>query len=103
MLFTLSVSIFSLVAGSIGNVDEYVGCQKKFKGLFKYWNSIDKLMIDIDKTLCSDNCLCYITPYTKGLYHTDGVYRNIFDNTVKGDEKESYQYQSLVYQYYSNI
>lgn len=89
MLFTLSVSIFSLIAGSFGNVDDYVGCQKKFKGMFKYWNSIDNIMIDIDKTLCSNDCLCYISPYAKSLYHTDSVYRSIFDDTVKGNEKET--------------
>ena len=89
MLFTLSVSIFSLIAGAIGNVDDYVGCQRKFKGMFKYWNSIDNIMIDIDKTLCSNDCLCYISPYTKSLYHTDSVYRSIFDDTVKGDENET--------------
>ena len=37
-MLTMAVSFFTLIAGSVGKIDKYIGCQSKFKGIFKYWD-----------------------------------------------------------------
>ena len=42
----MSICILILVGSSVGKIKNYIGCNTKFKGLLKYWNSIDRYIID---------------------------------------------------------
>ena len=67
----MSISFFTLIAGSTGKLNKYVGCQTEFKGILKYWDDIDIYLQKIDQLFCNDNeraengCQCVINEYTE--------------------------------------
>lgn len=95
MLLTLATSIFTLIAGSIGNINDYVGCQKKLNGFFTYWNSIDYFLSEIDNYLCSNKCQCYMTGISREIYKSEPFIKSIFDNnfiyTENNDDPKNIQ------------
>jgi hypothetical protein len=70
-LFTLSISIFAIVAGSsilnslftllAGFIDIYYGCTAKINGLMDVWNGIDSYLLNADRAFCSTECPCFIS------------------------------------------
>ena len=84
MLLTMSIAIFTLIAGTIGNLDKYVGCQTPYKRIFKYWEYLDKYFIEADQLLCSEQCPCTFTDVAAKLYQNDPTTKNVF-NTYTPD------------------
>ena len=78
MLLTMSIAIFTLIAGTIGNLDKYVGCQTPYKRIFKYWEYLDKYFIEADQLLCSEQCPCTFTDVAAKLYENDPTTKNVF-------------------------
>lgn len=76
MIFTLSISIFSLVAGSIGKLEDYIGCNTKYQRIIQYWGILDQYLITIDKELCT-KCPCYISEYARLLFENDPFVKDI--------------------------
>lgn len=68
MLINQSISIFALVAGAIGNLGDYIGCNTSYERMMTYWRSIDHIMIEADKYFCSENCLCDIKSDVKEMF-----------------------------------
>lgn len=58
LLFNLAVAVFSLVAGSVGWVNTYFGCNGKFDGVLGIWQGIDGYLQQVDMALCSPVCPC---------------------------------------------
>lgn len=58
LLFTFSIAIFGLVAGSVTQIDNYVGCQTNVTGIIETWANIDTYLLEVDSSFCSDNCPC---------------------------------------------
>jgi hypothetical protein len=74
----MSIAIFTLIAGTIGNLDKYVGCQTPYKRIFKYWEYLDKYFREADQLLCSDECPCTFTDVAEKLYKNDPTTQNVF-------------------------
>ena len=74
----MSIAIFTLIAGTIGNLDKYVGCQTPYKRMFKYWEYLDNYFILADQLLCSDECKCSFTDVAKKLYQNDPITKEVF-------------------------
>ena len=79
----MSISFFTLIAGSIGGIDQYLGCQTKFKRIFKIWNYIDRYMFEVDKRFCSNLFACELTPYTIQLFKKDPIVGTLFQDLYK--------------------
>ena len=87
----MSISFFTLIAGSTGKLNKYVGCQTEFKGILKYWDDIDIYLQKIDQLFCNDNddngCQCVINEYTDKIFKDDPIigflYTNLYQNTKK--------------------
>lgn len=58
-LFILTVSIFALIGGLMVNLNNEIGCNSKYNGIFEAWRSVDAYLIEVDSILCSSNCPCY--------------------------------------------
>ena len=92
----MSISFFTLIAGSTGKLDKYVGCQTEFKGILKYWDDIDIYLHRIDYLFCNDEdddgCQCVINKYTDKIFKDDPIigpiYTNLYQNTGKISVKE---------------
>lgn len=92
VLFCMIISIICFVVGNTGKIEDFAGCNKDYKGLFKHWNNMDNLMMLIDRQFCSDKCPCDFTrnvtnifnenttvkPYFD-LYNKDGIYEKFND------------------------
>ena len=48
MLFTMSIAIFSLIGGTFGDINDYIGCTNNFKGAVTYWEGLDELFVLVD-------------------------------------------------------
>jgi hypothetical protein len=59
-------------------VKNYTGCNTQYKGLLKYWRSIDKYIIEADKILCSKECICKTNNKIKELFNNDPISKNIY-------------------------
>jgi hypothetical protein len=64
ILFNIAIAVFTLVAGSHGWVNTYLGCNGKFSGIMESWRGIDLYMQKVDQALCSAGCPCYFTNTT---------------------------------------
>lgn len=80
MLFTLSISIFALVGGTVGNFGDYLGCNTKYKRILTYWRSLDYLMIEVDKVLCGNDCHCDVNIYAQRMFESDPYASLIFSD-----------------------
>ena len=72
-----------MVAASVGKVKNYSGCNTEYKGLLKYWRSVDKYIIEADKALCSEECQCYTNNEIEKLFHDEPIAKNIYDQYYK--------------------
>ena len=84
----MSISFFTLIAGSTGKLEKYVGCQTKMKGIFKYWDEIDNYLQLIDKNFCSKNYACIINKYTDQIFKNDPIIKPIYSELYKNGEIE---------------
>ena len=75
----MSIAIFSLIGGTFGDINDYIGCTNNFKGAVKYWEGLDELFVLIDKTLCSDECKCKLTEYSTLLFQNNPMTKHIFN------------------------
>jgi hypothetical protein len=48
LIFCFVIGIICLCASDTGKSKDFVGCNTKYKGLFTYWENIDKLFEEID-------------------------------------------------------
>ena len=87
-MFTMSISFFTLIAGSTGKLEKYVGCQTKMKGIFKYWDEIDNYLQLIDKNFCSTKTKCIINKYTEQIFKKDPIINPIYNLLYNGSEVE---------------
>ena len=78
-MLTMAVSFFTLIAGSVGKIDKYIGCQSKFKGIFKYWDEIDQYIIAADTALCGKNCPCDMSKYSIQMYKNNPITKEMFN------------------------
>ena len=88
-LFNISISILILVGASVGKVKHYSGCNTEYKGLLKYWKSIDKYIIEADKVLCSENCKCYTNSITEKLFMKEPTAKNIYNKYYVVDKNSN--------------
>jgi len=58
-VFTGAIAILALVGGSVGKIEEYVGCQSKYTGVLNAWNYIDTYLIKVDSNFCTADCPGY--------------------------------------------
>ena len=93
-MLTMAVSFFTLIAGSVGKIDKYIGCQSKFKGIFKYWDEIDQYIIAADTALCGKNCPCDMSKYSIQMYKNNPITKEMFNAYFNINEKELKDSQS---------
>ena len=93
-MLTMAVSFFTLIAGSVGKIDKYIGCQSKFKGIFKYWDEIDQYIIAADTALCGKNCPCDMSKYSIQMYKNNPITREMFNAYFNINKKELKDIQS---------
>lgn len=75
----MSIAIFSLIGGTFGDINDYIGCTNNFKGAVTYWEGLDELFVLVDKTLCSDTCKCTLTEYSKALFQNSPMLKHNFN------------------------
>ena len=85
----MSISFFTLIAGSTGKLEKYVGCQTKMKGIFKYWDEIDNYLQLIDKNFCIKGSKCIINMYAHQLFSKDPIYGPIYKHLYHQDDNDS--------------
>ena len=88
MLLTMSIAIFTLVAGTIGNLDKYVGCQTPYQRMFKYWEYLDNYFKEADKVLCSEKCPCSFTDVATKLYQNNPITKEVFTSYYVTDGEQ---------------
>ena len=88
-LFTMSVCILILVGSTIGRIKNYIGCNTQFKGLLKYWRSIDAYIIEADKKLCSSDCICKLNEFSEKMFQNDPIAYTIYSNFWYKSNNES--------------
>ncbi len=78
-----------MVDASVGKVKKYSGCNTEYKGLLKYWKSIDKYIIEADKTLCSEECPGYTKNKNEKVFIDEPTAKNVYQEyyKVKTDSK----------------
>ena len=57
-IFSFSVAVYVLVSSQIGNNELTQSCSQGYKGIFKHFLDVDKVMTKIDEKLCSSECPC---------------------------------------------
>ncbi len=65
-VFTGAIAILALVGGSIGKLEDYVGCETKYTGILNAWNYVDDYLKRVDSNFCTVDCPCYFkdsSPY----------------------------------------
>ena len=91
----MSICILILVGSSVGKIKNYIGCNTKFKGLLKYWNSIDRYIIESDKKLCSSSCICKFNEFSEKMFESDPIaytiYKNYWYKSNSSNEDSSYE------------
>ena len=90
----MSISFFTLIAGSTGKLNKYVGCQTEFKGILKYWDDIDNYLQTVDKYFCKEkkdsndiSCQCTLTKYTDKIFKDDPIIGPLYKSLYR-DNKE---------------
>ena len=86
LLFCMIISILGLVASDVGKIEDYIGCNSNYTGVFKYWNNIDYLIGTIDYYLCSDECPCDFTNAATREFEANATVKPTFDKYVKSGE-----------------
>ena len=94
----MSISFFTLIAGSTGKLNKYVGCQTEFKGILKYWDDIDNYLQTVDKYFCKEknpkdsndiSCQCSITKYADKIFKDDPIIGPLYQSLyIPGKEIE---------------
>lgn len=52
---------------------EHLGCNAKYDGLFKVWESVDTYLQTVDSLFCSNRCPCYFNSTTSSLFTTNSL------------------------------
>ena len=85
----MSVCILILVGATVGRIKNYLGCNTRFKGLLKYWRSIDSYIIEADKKLCSSECICKFNAFSEKMFESDPIAYTIYSNFWNKSYNES--------------
>ncbi len=91
-IFTGAIAIFGLVGGSVGKVEEVIGCDSKYSGVLDAWNYIDTYLIKVDSNYCTNDCPCYFNDPT--VFQNDENASKYFDLWVSGDDLSATAFQS---------
>ena len=57
-LYILFVIIFSFIGTRVKYLNDYIGCNSKYKAILSNWKSVDIYLQSIDEQFCSENCQC---------------------------------------------
>lgn len=79
-IFSLALSFWTLIAGSLSHLEKYIGCNTELPRMFKSWSTIDYVMKDLDFLLCSDKCPCKMNKYVQYMYKSDLINSVEFDH-----------------------
>lgn len=83
LLFSIIIAIIGLVVSDTGKIEDYVGCNKNYTGLFKYWNNMDTLLKYIDVEFCSADCPCSFNSTATEAFEANATVKPTFDKYVK--------------------
>jgi len=97
ILFCLAIAIMSLIGGSYGTLDLYLGCNSSIKGIFDSWQGLDDYMHNVDQALCSQSCPCYFYNTIPYQYNTTVL------ATYNSWTKTTNNYDSTAFQNCSNV
>lgn len=61
-------------------MEDYVGCNTKYKGILKIYGNLDELFKSIDQQFCSDNCKCDIKQDFETKYNSNQTLKTYFDS-----------------------
>ncbi len=91
----MSVCIVILVGATVGRIKNYIGCNTRFKGLLKYWRSIDAYIIEADKKLCSSECVCKFNEFSEKMFESEPfaytIYSNFWHKTYNQSDNNAYE------------
>ena len=91
LVFCFIISVICLLASDTGKTKDYIGCNTKYKGIFKYWENIDKLFEAVDVSLCSIDCPCDFTNSITKEFTDNLTTREYFDTYVVDGYNEAFQ------------
>lgn len=91
LIFCFVIAIICLCASDTGKSKDFVGCKTKYKGLFTYWENIDKLFEVIDISLCSPECPCDFTNTVTKAFSENTTTKPYFDAYTVDGFHESFQ------------
>ncbi|MCQ2816719.1 MAG: hypothetical protein MJ252_05570 [archaeon] len=95
LLFTLSVAILALIAAGYKRIEQYMGCNSEFPRIFKPWSTLDKYLIELDKTMCSIDCECKID-YENAYQLSSKPYNKKYSSSLYvGDNPEQMYFDSI--------
>ena len=64
LVINLAFSVLALVHGSSETLNSYIGCDTNIIELKSQYKDIDMYLYVVDKTLCSEECICTLTNST---------------------------------------
>lgn len=81
-----------MCASDTGKPEDYDNCDNaKYKGIFKYWENIDKLFEAVDISLCSDDCPCDFTNSMEKILTDNETTKEYYDRFVVDGFNDSFQ------------
>lgn len=83
--FTFGIIIFCLYGSSAASWHERLGCNAKYDGLWKAWESVDLYLQGADSMLCSSRCPCYFNSTTTSLFSSDSRTMPYISQWTKSD------------------
>ena len=67
-LFVLFLSIIIFIGTQTRYWNEALGCDSKYKGIYRAWRGIDVYIQAVDETFCGESCKCYFNRTTYTLF-----------------------------------
>jgi hypothetical protein len=82
-VFTGAIAILALVGGSVGKIEEYLGCNSKYTGVLDAWKYIDTYLIKVDSNFCTADCPGYFSNPLAYTSNTNAaVYYNLWTKSL---------------------
>jgi len=70
VLFSIAIAIFVFVAAETNTASNYFSCNSTSKSVGSIWTGVDKVIVSVDKGLCSSNCNCNLTNFQPFIQNT---------------------------------
>ena len=67
-LFVLFLSIIIFIGTQTRYWNEALGCDSKYKGIYRAWRGVDVYIQAVDETFCGETCKCYFNRTTYTLF-----------------------------------